>query len=332
MAATTLSMPFTLRILRRMHVVDFATSRSSHVGTAIRGTGIALVAGVVVALLVTMFDDPAYRYLTLSVLLFGVAAGCLGFVEDTRGLSVRTRISGQFFVSLLFGAVIVAFNDISLILIPFVALLGAAYINISNFMDGLNGMSGFHGVIGGLIFVSIGLLTGHVWLSVAGAIFFAVFLAFIPWNLGRKGVFLGDSGSYLLGALHVGLACAAGTAGVPLVAAFGSTAIYVADTMTTLVVRVKKGAKLAEPHREHVYQRLNVLGWTHLQVSGTTAVFSACVSGAGLIALNGKFVTTVLAVVIILIITILYVSLPKIIRTLKIQAKNIEDGGPATNG
>lgn len=329
---TTSLMPLTFRFLRRLRVLDVATSRSSHEGVALRGTGIALTVGVLAGLVVALFETSDFWYLILAVLILGVASGCLGFIEDVRGLSIRTRLAGQFFLCLLFGAYIALTFGTMWIFVPIVAFLGVAYINMSNFMDGLNGMSGLHGVIAGATFVVIGLATDLSWLVVCGAIFATAFLAFLPWNLGRPGTFLGDSGSYLLGSLHIGLACAAFIAGVPLLSAFGSTAIYVADTMLTLVTRIRNGENFAEPHRDHVYQRLNALGWSHLRVSGTTASFSALVSLASILALTEKAGAQGLSLVLMLAFAIIYCMLPKLISTLKIRTRTNQDGGSVANG
>jgi UDP-GlcNAc:undecaprenyl-phosphate GlcNAc-1-phosphate transferase len=133
----------------------------------------------------------------------------------------------------------------------------AAYINVANFMDGIDGISSLHGVVVGGSFVVIGGVWAADWMMVTGAVLVASFLGFLPWNVLRKRTFLGDSGSYLLGGGVAGTAVAAVISGIPPLAALSPLALYVGDTGITLLRRVRAGEVWHEPHRSHVYQRLS---------------------------------------------------------------------------
>lgn len=328
---STVLMPPTLRVLERLNVVDVASARSSHKGVAVRGTGIALTLGILAGLLVALIGSTENRMLIMSVVGIGILAACLGLAEDTRGLSIRVRLSGQLGLSIILGASVAIATGMHWIFIPVIAVLGVAYINMSNFMDGLNGMSGFQGGVAGIAFVSIGIMSGLSWLIVVGALLATVFVAFLPWNLGRQGTFLGDSGSYLLGATHIGLACAAVAVGIPILAAFGSTAIYVADTVSTLMLRARNGDKLTTAHRGHVYQRLNNLGWTHVATSATVAGFSALTTVTGLFTMRGGNVSNLAALMIIIGATTAYVALPTFVGILGQKIITIKNRGNRNN-
>ena len=81
-----------------------------------------------------------------------------------------------------------------IVLVPYGLLFISSYINVANFMDGLNGISGFHGVIAGLTFAAVGWFTGLSWLLTAGIVLAAGFAGFLPWNLSRRGAFGRDVG------------------------------------------------------------------------------------------------------------------------------------------
>lgn len=199
------------------------------------------------------------------------------------------------------------------LLVPYALLFISSYINVANFMDGLNGISGFHGIIAGLAFATAGWFTGLSWLLTAGVVLAAAFAGFLPWNLSRRGAFLGDVGSYLLGGATAITSFAALLAGVPVLATIGPMIIYFGDVATTLVTRVRAGKKWYEPHKEHVYQRLQQQGMTHLQASGVTALFSLLASLLGLVSLFVSQWWWLLLLVVGVALVICYLRLPRML-------------------
>ena len=121
-------------------------------------------------------------------------------------------------------------------------------------------------------------------------------------------------GSYLLGGAVSVTSFAALASGVPILATIGPMIIYFGDVGVTLVKRVRKGHKWDEPHKEHVYQRLNQLGLSHVQASGITALFTLAASALGLVSL---FVTPLWWLVLLaagLALVVLYVRMPRILE------------------
>ncbi len=208
---------------------------------------------------------------------------------------------------------------LGIVLVPYALLFISSYINVANFMDGLNGISGFHGVIAGLAFAAAGWFTGLSWLLTAGVVLAAGFLGFLPWNLSGRGAFLGDVGSYLLGGATAITSFAALLAGVPVLATIGPMIIYFGDVGVTLVKRMRRGFKWDEPHKEHVYQRLNQLGLSHLAASGVTALFTLAASILGLISLFVQPIWWLALLVAGLCLVVLYVRMPRMLGEQKAQ-------------
>lgn len=199
------------------------------------------------------------------------------------------------------------------VLVPYGVLFISSYINVANFMDGLNGISGFHGVIAGLTFAAAGWFSGLSWLFTMGLVLAAGFLGFLPWNLSRRGAFLGDVGSYLLGGAVAITSFAALLAGVPILATIGPMIIYFGDVGVTLVKRVRAGHKWDEPHKEHVYQRLNQLGLSHVAASGVTALFTLAASVLGLASLFVTPIWWLLLLALGLALVVLYIRMPRLL-------------------
>ena len=140
-------------------------------------------------------------------------------------------------------------------------------MNAFNFMDGVNGISGAHALIAGVVYALLGWWQHDGFLVPAGAAVAAGALAFLPWNAGQARVFLGDAGSYALGAALAVLAAYALVRGVPVEAVLGPLALYLADTAWTLQRRIRAGERWLEPHRTHIYQRWCDAGWSHQRVT-----------------------------------------------------------------
>lgn len=202
---------------------------------------------------------------------------------------------------------------VGIVLVPYGLLFISSYINVANFMDGLNGISGLHGAIAGLTFAAAGWYSGLSWLLTMGLVIAAGFLGFLPWNLTKPGAFLGDVGSYLLGGATAITSFAALLAGVPILATIGPMIIYFGDVGVTLVKRVRAGHKWDEPHKEHVYQRINQLGFSHLAASTVTAGFTLLASVLGLVSLFVAPIWWLLLLALGLALVVLYLRMPKLL-------------------
>ncbi|MGA7204196.1 MAG: UDP-phosphate glycosyltransferase, partial [Specibacter sp.] len=204
-----LALPLVVRpLLRRAGVLDVPNARSSHQTPTIRGMGITTAVALPAALLLAVFLTqgnivPAQARATLVVILIvALCAAAIGWIEDIRGLRITARAGLQLAVgAVATGAMaVIDPGQQQLWWIPVGAVAIAAYINVTNFMDGVNGISGTHGLLVGSFYAIAGGLSGHQWLVYVGVAIAAAYAGFLPWNLGRNKVFLGDVGSYLLGA------------------------------------------------------------------------------------------------------------------------------------
>ena len=302
-------------LLHRLGVVDVPNERSSHSRPTVRGVGLAPLVGILIGYGILLTSEgTGSRELLFVLLAVPVAAGVLGLVEDTRGLAVRMRAGAQLLLGLGGAAAIIALADASWWLLPVFAIAIAGYINVANFMDGVDGISGMHGAVVGAAYSVVGVITGESWLVSAGMILSLAFVAFLPWNLLRGGMFLGDVGSYLLGGAVASIAVAAYVSGAPLAAVVGPVTVYLADTGVTLVRRIMRRERWLESHRSHLYQRLCDLGVSHVQVATVVAAATALTSAFGLLSLGSSPIGTLGAVAGILLVIAGYSALPRFLR------------------
>ena len=276
----------TIPLLRRAAIVDVPGHRSSHTVPTPRGGGIPICAGLLVAAGVIGGANAV-------VFAFAVAAfGLLGFAEDLRGLTAGRRLIMQAAGSTMVAVLLVSdlAGPATVLLVALVALVAmwiTGFVNVFNFMDGVNGISGAHALIAGVVFAGLGWWRHDWFLLPAGAAVAVSALVFLPWNAGQARVFLGDAGSYALGAALATLAAYAVLHGIPVEAALGPLVLYIADTTWTLQRRIRAGERWLEAHRTHVYQRWCDAGWSHQRVTVTAAATTVLLSLLGAASLAG---------------------------------------------
>jgi UDP-N-acetylmuramyl pentapeptide phosphotransferase/UDP-N-acetylglucosamine-1-phosphate transferase len=311
-------LPFAVKPwLRKLQVVDIPNARSSHAGVVLRGGGIAPLLGiffgasiVIVESEFTSHQADGFRHITVLGVVVGV--GVLGLLEDLHGVRVMSRALVQLLVGIAGSAVLVATAGVPVWWIPVAALFFVAYTNAANFMDGIDTLSALHGLTVGGAFAIVGVYSQLPWLVAIGLIVSASFAAFLFWNLGPNRMFLGDVGSYTLGGGLAIVGVAAAVDGVPLVTLVGPLAIYLADTGTTLLLRLRRGEPWKEAHRSHVYQRLVVGGLSHVKVSALVTASTLLSSMFGIFALRGSATGSIVAVSGIVLTSLAYLMLPRL--------------------
>jgi len=172
-------------------------------------------------------------------------------------------------------------------------------------MDGINGISGCHGLVAGLAYAYMGGVSSLPWMTIGGLAIAGAYTAFLPWNL-RTGhnVFLGVGAFY---------------AGIPFLASIAPLLVYLADSAMTLIRRMAAGEQWYKPHRTHVYQRLTDVGLGHISatimVSSATAIVWAFVLFASDLFLTGAFFAGVGVLALAVAVIVLYLRLPELLDT-----------------
>lgn len=296
------------RLLKRS-MVDVPGERSSHLVPTPRGGGLAVVAGIAGGVLVAREGTAAF--LLPAVLI----AASTGAVEDVRGLSIRARLLLTAAAALALVAGLVNQLDVSsgdVVVLALAVPWTLAVVNAVNFMDGINGISVATGVIAGGAYALFGLIADNDALTVLGAATAAAAAGFAPYNMPRARVFLGDVGSYGLGAALAALSVLAVLEGLPVEAAVAPLLIYLADTGWTLLRRLRAGEPLHLPHKRHIYQRLVAAGWPHLTVTAVVAVLTLACACLGAVSLYAGPVVRLVALAALGAVVAVYLTLPRL--------------------
>lgn len=205
--------------------------------------------------------------LNLKIFIISFPLTCIGFMDDIFKLSAKKR----FFVQLIVGLVLllnsnflkIIFSNFSLItaifLIIFFLICITGSINLTNFMDGLDGLvSGSFSVI----FIYLSFFKNIHYLPFAIAL-----IAFLIFNWPPAKLFMGDAGSTYLGAVFIGICICQESFREGIEIFLLASPLY-ADSTFTLVFRFfKERSKIFKPHKKHLYQRLYEYGFSKSQIS-----------------------------------------------------------------
>lgn len=311
MGVTVAIAPLVLALLRRGQVLDHPSERSSHATPVPRGGGMAPALGALVALAVAAVPGSHRGAVALAAAVFGL----VGLLEDVVGIRALHRLGIQF-VAGAFAAVFLLDHLAGPVVWRGIFAMAAvfwlvAFVNAYNFMDGIDGISVAQAVGAGGTWLVVGALADVPVLAAGGAIVAGAALGFAPYNLPQARMFLGDVGSYFIGAWLAAVALMGLRAGVPPEAVLAPLALYLADTGTTLLRRVARGDRWYLPHRDHAYQRLSARGWSHPRTSAFVAAGIAVCGALGAVSLAGSVPARVAADVAILGVIAAYLLSPR---------------------
>lgn len=264
---------------RRRNLIDEPGMRRSHSVPTPRGGGIGIVVAIIACALV-----PAVGWSRIPLFAWwlvppvaGIAL--VGWIDDHGGLSAARRFAMHcaaaawtFVVPAvlpgLFADASVApavpWPEVAAALV--VALAAVWWINLHNFMDGIDGILALQAVF---VLAVVSALTARTFAgaSLQFMVWIAAVAGFVPFNFPRARIFMGDVGSGVLGFLiavavcwQAGLPDAASASGLVACSAF------VTDATCTLVSRMLRGRRWYSAHREHLYQWLVRCGNSHARV------------------------------------------------------------------
>ncbi len=288
--------------LLHRQILDLPNERSSHVRPTPRGGGLAITP-VALALLagLGLLDFLPVGWMAVLAAAAGLLA--LSWLDDRKGLPARLRLAAHLGAAALGLAVMPPDALIFQALLPLwadrlVALLAWGwFINLYNFMDGIDGITGIETASIGLGLGILALAQGNDSFLAPGVVLAAVAAGFLVWNWHPAKLFLGDSGSVPLGYLLGWLLLVAAAQGLWL-PALVLPLYYLADATITLGRRALRREALWQAHRQHFYQQAAArIG--HARVSASVLACNLALAGAALVGLlSGPLEGVALAVLV----------------------------------
>jgi UDP-N-acetylmuramyl pentapeptide phosphotransferase/UDP-N-acetylglucosamine-1-phosphate transferase len=258
----TFALTFGVRgALVKRALLDRPNERSSHTNPTPRGGGWALLVVLVPGLMLTAITQhtlPHYLPLIAGVLLLAA----ISWWDDVHSLNPLARLSAHLMAAFM-GSL--ALPDHAMVLggiLPFLLdrlmmIIGWAwFINLTNFMDGIDGITGIETITistGVALALSVAAIDDP-FLDVATLLLTGTCLGFLALNWHPAKIFLGDVGSVPLGYLSGFILITLAAKGY-VVAALILPLYYLADSGITITKRALRGEKIWQAHRQHFYQR-----------------------------------------------------------------------------
>ena len=249
-------------------LVDIPNDRSSHTVATPHGGGIAIAITWFVAISYLFYRDEINHSLYFA-LLTGVVISIVSYFDDLYELSAKLRLLTQAVVALVGLYFLGGLEKIDFVIFSienqvltntFAFLMTVWFINLYNFLDGIDGYAGseavFLGIAGFFLFGDSHFL-----------VFVAAVSGFLVWNWHKAKIFMGDVGSTLLGYnVAVFAIYYANEEASDLWVWITLFGIFWFDATLTLYRRYKNREKLSQAHRKHAYQRLTQSGCSHTKV------------------------------------------------------------------
>ena len=247
-------------------------ARSSHRQPTPQGGGIAVIAATEVAtVLGVLLLSASFTAPLVTTFVAAVVMACVGAADDVYSLKVAPRLVLQALAVL---AAIYALPD-DLRVISFLPLWlervlliagGVWFVNLVNFMDGIDWMTVAEVVPITAALVALGCLGALAREAVAVALALCgAMLGFAYFNRPTARLFLGDVGSLPIGLLVGWLLVLLAGAG-HFTAALLLPLYYLADATLTLIRRWSNGERVWQAHRTHYYQRATDRGFSVTEV------------------------------------------------------------------
>ena len=316
---TILSALIAFPLLRKAGVVDVPSHRSSHSQVTVRGGGVAIGCGITVATILTMVWNVTQHgvfglgsiMIPIGFLVLTWCYSAIGMSDDLDSLQPVGRLLGQVILALVFSSCISLFSTQGIAHVLVFAVIGVTLVNAVNFVDGLNGYVTTWAIVTGAWFAFVAYWIDESDVSLLALALAGAAAGFLPFNLGRAKAFLGDTGSYGIGAAVFAIAVWLFVIGVPIVVIISPMIFILFDVGLTLVLRLFRGENILLPHREHTYQRIAQAGWTHAKVSLFHASLSvlACIMAVPTL-IAGNTATTYPAHVFWALLLAVYALLP----------------------
>ncbi len=261
-----------LSVFRNRAIFDHPNERSSHSRPTPYGGGIAVIIVLTLAWAVIGIQEAALLSQVMTVISCAFFLAAVSWYDDLHGLLPLVRLLAQ---AIVIAVVLIStpfhgsyFAD----LLPSVIDLLAAgflwlwFVNLFNFMDGIDGIAGVEtACIGTGIVMAAGIAGLDGTVSLLALTVAAAALGFLCWNWHPAKIFLGDVGSvplgFLLGWLLLSLAASGQWAAALILPLY-----YLADSTITISHRLLRGEKVWQAHRQHYYQRAVQRGLSHAAV------------------------------------------------------------------
>lgn len=336
-------------IMLRFGQVNAPRARDVHIVPTPRLGGVAMFTGVITAVLVASQLPALTRGFPpvtpdMSAVVFAAfVIVVVGVIDDLYDISWMLKLGGQ-----VGGAIVMSLMGLSwyLISVPIgdgttlildqvqstilTAVLTVTIVNAMNFVDGLDGLAAGLGAIaaGTILVYSLTILYDHGGTvaayppAIISATLLGVCVGFLPHNFSPARIFMGDSGSMLIGLL-LSAACVSASGRInmslygaadllallsPMIVVLAALSIPLLDLLMAVVRRLASGKSPFAPDKKHLHHRLLRLGHSQkhvvLVLYSWVAVVAFAAVGTSVFPPTITLVVSAVALVVVALVTV----------------------------
>ena len=312
-----LFIPIIKRIAVAINLVDKPNYRKIHTNPVPLVGGISIAISVLLVILISGQRLPfIIEYLPIIASAFTLLI--VGVIDDKNDVSAKYKLIIQLLLSFIIALAGIRISSLyglfgiyeiavwAQYLLTVIVITGV--VNAFNLMDGVDGLVGGLSLLGFTMFLLASLYFNDYFLGKISIIFIGAIIGFLKFNLSKKKIFMGDSGSLFLGFILVTLGIKFMEKqnldhlnyayGFLLLVSFFS--IPVLDSLRVYLGRIKRGNSPFSADKSHLHHLLLSAGLTHKKVALTVVSFSMILFfiGFGLISYQSTSIIILLMMVV----------------------------------
>lgn len=306
--------PGVKKLAIKIGAIDKPDERKVHTHVIPRLGGLAIYIGFMAAVLYSM---PVFSEF-FGFLLGAAAIVLLGIWDDIRNIPARVKLAGQIIAAAIpvaygvqIGWVTNPFGTILIIpewlAVPVTVFWIVGFTNTVNLIDGLDGLAAGVSVIASIsmFFMAVSMnqyLPAMILVAMSGAA-----LGFLQYNFNPAKIFMGDTGSMLLGytmAVVAVLGLVKTAATVALIVPIIALGVPIMDTLFAIIRRKMSGVPVFQPDKGHLHHRLLALGMTQKQAVLSMYMVSVLLGFVAVFVANVGYKTGIVTIAAVLAVCI----------------------------
>lgn len=261
----------TIILCRRFGLLDIPDKRKRHSAPVPIGGGAGFIITLIVSVILLYFLLDSYDFLLNVVVALGAFLAIISFIDDIRDLGITIRLlchsAAAFITTFLLldyylcmpqndSYVLSAYNNMShWIMLTLIAFFITGFLNIYNFMDGIDGLTGVQTIhIFGNCALLLAINQAFNAYFYTAIIICVISISFLVFNWHPARLFIGDSGSIPIGFFAAFYLVMLAFSGYVL-SALLIPLYYFLDGGVTLLSRIIRGDKFWLPHQTHFFQK-----------------------------------------------------------------------------
>lgn len=329
-AVTIATTPLARKLAIALGAIDYPDKRRVNKAPVPRMGGIAMFAGMIAACVAMIIGHYAFGWLnpfgfpfSIRVNFILVAVGItfmflVGLIDDVIDLRARYKLIGQIIAASFIAASGLLLQNIQnpfiegnfiqfgILSYPITVLYLVCFANVINLIDGLDGLASGISAISAMTLFAFAMLAARFDSALLCIIIVGVCVGFLKYNYHPASIFMGDSGSLLLG-LSLGvvslMAVARSTLIISLLVPLLATGIPILDTGAAIIRRKRAHQPIDSPDKGHIHHRILSAGYTQQSTVLIIWAWTAMLAICGIVLAESEGIFRIVVIVIVALVT-----------------------------